>query len=166
MPPRSSRCWKESPPKTMGRMKKLEWSDVWVAHCSFVSGRPNETACGFHTASFASGRSNEAACGLHAASLASGTTLQGGGGTNALLLPAVSPFSLLPPRSSPSYSLFCPPRSLGLRDVAVRRRALFVASRDTGGCCWLWMTWRSSVARRGCWWWWVTCWMSLAHIPR
>ena len=31
--------------------------------------------------------------------------------------PAVSPFSLLPPLSSPSYSFFCPPRSLGLHDV-------------------------------------------------
>ena len=31
--------------------------------------------------------------------------------------PTVSPFSLLPPLPSPSYSFFCPPRSLGLRDV-------------------------------------------------
>jgi len=71
-----------------------------------------------HTASLASGRSNEAACGMHAASLASGTMLQEGGGTNGLLPPAVSSFSLLTPLPSPSYSLCCPPRSLGLRDVA------------------------------------------------
>ena len=32
--------------------------------------------------------------------------------------PTVSSFSLLPPLPSPSYSFFCPPRSLGLRDVA------------------------------------------------
>ena len=32
--------------------------------------------------------------------------------------PAVSSFSLLPPLPSPSYSFFCPPRSLSLRDVA------------------------------------------------
>ena len=32
--------------------------------------------------------------------------------------PTVSPFSLLPPLPSPSYSFFCPPRSLSLRDVA------------------------------------------------
>ena len=32
--------------------------------------------------------------------------------------PTVSPFSLLPPLSSPSYTFFCPPHSLGLCDVA------------------------------------------------
>ena len=36
--------------------------------------------------------------------------------------PTVSPFSLLPPLPSPSYSFFCPPRSLGLRDVAFDSR--------------------------------------------
>ena len=36
--------------------------------------------------------------------------------------PMVSPFSLLPPLPSPSYSFFCPPRSLGLHDVAFNSR--------------------------------------------
>ena len=57
------------PPQTMGGIKKPERSGVWVAHRSFASGRPNETACGLHTASFASGGPNETVCGMHTASL-------------------------------------------------------------------------------------------------
>jgi hypothetical protein len=125
----------KNPPQKTGGMKELERSGVWAAHRSFASGRPNETACGLHTASVASGRPNETACGLHAASFASGRpnetacgmhtaslssemTLQEGGGTNALLPTRGFRFRLLPPPPSSSYSLFCPPRSLGLRDVA------------------------------------------------
>ena len=46
--------------------------------------------------------------------------------------PAVSPFSLLPPLPSPSYSFFCPPRSLSLRDVAFNSRHF---------CCVTWHGW-------------------------
>jgi len=60
-PPRSCRYSKGSPPKRRGGIKKPERSGVWVAHCSFTSGRPNETACGLHTALFASGGPNETA---------------------------------------------------------------------------------------------------------
>jgi hypothetical protein len=67
----------KNPPQTMGGIKKLEPSGVWVAHRSFASGRPNETVCGLHTVSFASGTSNEVACGLHTASLASGSVRVG-----------------------------------------------------------------------------------------
>jgi hypothetical protein len=74
--------------------------------------------------------------------------------------PAVSPFSLLPPLPSPSYSLFCAPHSLGLRDVAF----------DGGRLCWV--TWRGAVVvggdvARGCCRWRCVTWRKpFAHIPR
>ena len=133
--PRSCCYWKESPPNDGEDKKKLEPSGVWVAHCLFASGRPNETLCGLHIISFASGklnemvcglhtallasgRSNEVACGIHTASLASRTMLQEGGGTNALLPTRGFPFLVLPPLPSPSYSRFYRPRSLRPCDVA------------------------------------------------
>jgi len=76
---------RKNPPQMIGGIKKLERSGVWVAHCSFASGRPNEMVCGLHTVSFVSGRSNEAMCGLHTTSLGSGTMLQEGRATKALL---------------------------------------------------------------------------------
>ena len=115
------------------RIWKAKQNGVWGAHClagrlneavcgmhaaSFASGKPNETVCGLHTALLASGRSNEAVCGIHTTSLASRTMLQEGGGTNALLPTCGFPFLILPPRPSPFYSCFYPPRFLHPRNVA------------------------------------------------
>jgi hypothetical protein len=54
---------------------------------------------------------------------------------------------LWPPPPSPSYSCFCPPCSLGLRDMAFNGRR-FCRVMCTGGCRWWWVTWHSTVG--GC----------------
>ena len=81
-------------PQMIGGIKKLKQSGVWVAHCSFTSGRPNEMVCGMHTTS-----------------LAYEMALQKGGGTNASSLPPPPPwsfpflfFSLALPSSLPHHS--------------------------------------------------------------
>ena len=119
-PPRFCRCWKESPPNDEGDKKSS-----------------NGVVCGMHTArSHLEGQTRQCVgCTLPHSHLEGQTRWCVGctppcwpleqwcrreGAQMPSSPPMVSPFSLLPPLPSPSYSFFCPPRSLGLHDVAFK----------------------------------------------
>ena len=164
-PPYFCCCWKESPPNNEGDKKaQMEWcvgctpliriwkakrGSVWDAHRLIRIWKVKWD-------------------GVWVAHHLAGLWNNGAGGRGHKCppphpwFPLFLFFPLFLPPLTPFSALLAPSVFMTWRLTA----GAFAVWHGTGGCCWWWVTWHSTVAWRGGRWRWVTCQMSFAHIPR